>query len=114
MPIGKNSIKRVQNNGYSSLKSTAPDMENSTVAAEPEKAVKSTPVSKKSAQTASKRSKTAAHSAKKATTQTEKKAKKKPAAKGAPKAEPAAAAAQPVREGDGYINLGGDMPYYLL
>ena len=31
MPIGKNSIKRVANNGYSSVKSEAPDMENSSV-----------------------------------------------------------------------------------
>ena len=30
MPIGKNSIKRVTNNGYSKVKSEAPDMENST------------------------------------------------------------------------------------
>ena len=30
MPIGKNSIKRVANNGYSKVKSEAPDMENST------------------------------------------------------------------------------------
>ena len=27
MPIGKNAIKRVTNNGYSSVKSEAPDME---------------------------------------------------------------------------------------
>ena len=31
MPIGKNALKRVTNNGYSSVKSTAPDMENSVV-----------------------------------------------------------------------------------
>lgn len=31
MPIGKNSLKRVTNNGYSSVKTTAPDMENSTI-----------------------------------------------------------------------------------
>ena len=31
MPIGKNAIKRVSNNGYSKVASTAPDMENSTV-----------------------------------------------------------------------------------
>ena len=35
MPIGKNSIKRVKNNGYSSVKTSAPDMENSTVLANP-------------------------------------------------------------------------------
>ena len=31
MPIGKNSIKRVANNGYSAVKTDAPDMQNSTV-----------------------------------------------------------------------------------
>ena len=31
MPIGKNAIKRVSNNGYSKVASSAPDMENSTV-----------------------------------------------------------------------------------
>ena len=29
MPIGKNAIKRVSNNGYSNVQSTSPDMENS-------------------------------------------------------------------------------------
>ena len=31
MPIGKNSIKRVAGNGYSAVKTQAPDMDNSTV-----------------------------------------------------------------------------------
>ena len=31
MPIGKNALKRVSNNGYSNVKTAAPDMENSTV-----------------------------------------------------------------------------------
>ena len=35
MPIGKNSIKRVANNGYSSVKTEAPDMENSSVLSNP-------------------------------------------------------------------------------
>ena len=34
MPIGKNSLKRVTNNGYSSVKTTAPDMENSEIVTE--------------------------------------------------------------------------------
>ena len=34
MPIGKNALKRVTNNGYSSVKSTAPDMENSVIVTE--------------------------------------------------------------------------------
>ncbi len=33
MPIGKNALKRVENNGYSKVESSAPDMENSSVIA---------------------------------------------------------------------------------
>ena len=36
MPIGKNAIKRVENNGYSKVESSAPDMENSHVIANPD------------------------------------------------------------------------------
>lgn len=31
MPIGKNALKRVTNNGYSNVKATAPDMQNSEI-----------------------------------------------------------------------------------
>ncbi|MDY3846219.1 MAG: hypothetical protein SOZ62_04855 [Eubacteriales bacterium] len=31
MPVGKNSIRRVANNGYSKVKTEAPDMENSKI-----------------------------------------------------------------------------------
>ena len=31
MPIGKNALKRVSNNGYSNVTATAPDMENSEI-----------------------------------------------------------------------------------
>ena len=36
MPIGKNAINRVKNNGYSNVKTSAPDMENSHVIAKPD------------------------------------------------------------------------------
>lgn len=36
MAIGKNAIKRVENNGYSNVKTAAPDMENSSVIAAPD------------------------------------------------------------------------------
>ena len=39
MPVGKNALKRVSNNGYSKVNTYAPDMEHSVVA-EPETAVK--------------------------------------------------------------------------
>lgn len=51
MPIGKSSIKRITNNGYSHVESKAPDMENSTVAEMPLVPVKQkskTPAPKKS------------------------------------------------------------------
>ena len=97
MPIGKNSIKRVTNNGYSKVATKAPDMENSTVIANPapevievmipssENIAPKKPAAKKPAAT------------------------KKPAAKkAAPKTE------TNERNGEGYINLGGELPIYLL
>ena len=44
MSIGKNAIKRVENNGYSQVKTAAPDMEHSVVAEET--AVTQTPETK--------------------------------------------------------------------
>lgn len=43
MPIGKNAIKRVINNGYSNVKTSAPDMENSVIEEPKKPAVKKTP-----------------------------------------------------------------------
>jgi hypothetical protein len=39
MPIGQNAIKRVENNGYSKVKTDAPDMQNSHVIAAPSEQV---------------------------------------------------------------------------
>ena len=92
MPVGKNSIKRVTNNGYSKVASKAPDMENSTVIANPSPEVVEIMIPS-----------------------SEKIAPKKPAAKKlaakktAPKAENSSE-----RNGEGYINLGGELPIYLL
>lgn len=62
MPVGKNSIKRVQNGGYSNVKSEAPDMLNSEIAEDatviekkPVVAKKSAPVSKKQTNTPAKK-----------------------------------------------------------
>ena len=102
MPIGKNSIKRVANNGYANLESRAPDMENSVVElpkSEPEKKrvqpKKSAPVAKKTA---------------------EKKPKK---AQEAVKAEPTvkvetkSSIVDEANEAT-YVTVGEDMPVYLL
>ena len=93
MPIGKNAIKRVENNGYSKVVTTAPDMENSNVIANPDPQVVEkliTPVE------------TAA---------------KKPAAKKSVAKKPAAkkTVAKPAeKEGFVRVEVGNDMPYYLL
>ena len=92
MPIGKNAIKRVENNGYSKVKSSAPDMENSHVIAAPDpqvtekliapveeatkKAAAKKPAAKKTAT-----KKAAAKKDDEAEEAAEEKAEKKPAAK---------------------------------
>lgn len=86
MPIGKSSIKRVANAGYSKVKTEAPDMENSVVAKPtPKKAAakKTTPVSKKTAKT--------------------------------PLEEKKKAIATPTENADkSYVNVGSELPLFLL
>ena len=116
MPIGKNALKRVTNNGYSNVSTSAPDMENSEVAEVKVKEEK--PATKKSTK-------------KPATTEVKatKAEEKKPATKSAPK-KPAAPKAKPEEKPvlvieekkeetthpDGFVKiaLGMDMPEYLL
>ena len=96
MPIGKNAIKRVENNGYSNVKTSAPDMENSSVIAKPDEQVVEkliTPVEEATAKKA---------------------AAKKPTAKKAPAKKPAAKKAAPEKDGFVRVGCGEDMPYYLL
>lgn len=94
MAIGKNAIKRVENNGYSKVKTNAPDMENSHVIANISEEVMEkivAPVEKKTAAKAT---------------------AKKPAAK-----KPAAKKATVKKvEKDGFerVEVGTEMPYYLL
>ncbi len=108
MPIGKNAIKRVENNGYSKVKSNAPDMENSTVIAKiseevVEKMVK--PVEEK----------TKAKTTKKATPKKEE-TKKEPAVKATTKKTTAKKPAVKKAEKNGFarVSVGNEMPYYLL
>lgn len=138
MPIGKNAIKRVANNGYSSVKSTAPDMENSVInekkaeAPKVEAAEKKTaPANKTSPKAGSAKEKAASKAeAPKAEASKAEAPKKAPAKKAAPKKsmekEPTLSPVNTAktvafkkeekgaRTGDGYINLGGELPYYLL
>jgi membrane protein involved in colicin uptake len=117
MPIGKNAIKRVENNGYSKVKTSAPDMENSHVIAAPDPQVTEkliAPVEKKTAKkVAEKKAAKKAAPAKKEVVKAE--APKKAAAKPATK-KPAAKKTKPVAKQDGFnsVELGKDLPYYLL
>ena len=97
MSVGKNAIKRVANDGYTNVKSVAPDMENSNVIANPapqvvEKLIK--PVEEKTA------SKTPAKKA-----APKKAIAKKPACKKVCQAE---------KDGFVHVSFGEDLPYYLL
>lgn len=163
MPIGKNAIKRVENNGYSNVASSAPDMENSIVAepalseqkaapaaaaetlpeakmtsAEPAKRrrgrpVKEKPVKEETAdaspiaaapkrrpakaaekKTAKAAENTAANTAAEAAeTKTEKAAENKQA-KPARTRKTAVKAAKNEKNGFERVELGGEMPYWLL
>ena len=94
MAIGKNAIKRVENNGYSKVKTNAPDMENSHVIANISEEVMEKIVEPVEKKTASKKT------APKATA-------KKPVAKRVTAKK---------TENDGFkrVEIGGEMPYYLL
>ncbi|MBR2646684.1 MAG: hypothetical protein IKD47_03915 [Clostridia bacterium] len=122
MPIGKNAIKRVENNGYSKVKTAAPDMENSTVIAKMSKQVEEKlvePVEKKTAAKAAAKKapcKKAATPAKATAAKAEpvkaatpaKAPAKKPATKKAPVKKTAK------KEGFVSVEVGQEMPYYLL
>ena len=101
MPKGKNSIKRVANNGYSNVKTNSPDMENSEV-------LEATKETKKSAPKKSTAKKPAAPAAKKAP------AKKPSSVKeaNAPKKEQKEKAIAEAEKS--YFNVGDALPIYLL
>ncbi len=101
MPIGKNAIKRVENNGYSKVASSAPDMENSHVITNPDSQV----VEKLIAPV-----ETAAVAEEVAPAEV-KPAKKSSAKKSAAKK---ACAKKAVKDGFLRVEVGADMPYYLL
>ncbi len=142
MPIGKNAIKRVSNNGYSKVKTTAPDMENSVsveeIAEAPidvevvfnaeekleiQKAESRVKASNKApAKSKSSEPKKEAAPKKVARTEPKKEAAPKKSLEKEPDLSPVKTAEKVIekpaekneRQGDGYVNLGGKMPYYLL
>ena len=115
MPIGKNAIKRVENNGYSNVKTAAPDMENSTVIANISKEVVEKMV--KPVEEKAKAKKAPAKKAEVKKAEPVKACAKAPAKK-APAKKPAAKKATPAKKAEkaGFerVSVGNDMPYYLL
>ncbi len=101
MPIGKNAIKRVENNGYSKVESSAPDMENSSVIANIDAQVMEKIVAPVEKKAAPKRKYVKKEQAKPAPVE-------KPKRKYVKKTKPAA------KEGFTRVEVGNDMPYYLL
>lgn len=95
MPIGKNSIKRVANNGYSAIKSNAPDMQNSTVIANISPEVVEVMIPKQ---------------------EPENKAEAAPKKKASSKKKTAHTAVKSDTQKDGFIHFsfGEDLPPYLL
>ena len=117
MPIGKSAINRITNNGYSSVKTDAPDMENSTVLTNPSPEVieKMIPSSK----TLAPKAKKTASAAKKSTPNKKSPTEKNTAAKknSAPKAKQASTSKTENSEeknGFVYINVGQELPVHLL
>ena len=125
MPIGKNAIKRVSNNGYSKVASSAPDMENSTVSVA-KKAEKVEKTEKKSApvsnKTAEKKTAPKAKSAPKSKVETKsapKAEKKAPAKIAKTTATPAPVLKNETKSDarvtdNGCVHVGREMPIYLL
>ena len=114
MPVGKNALKRVSNNGYSKVNTSAPDMEHSVVA-EPETAVKpevkAEPKKVSTAKAEPKKVSTAKEEPKKNTAPKEKKpAVKKPAVK------KAVSEVESESHPDGFVRygLGAELPVHLL
>lgn len=129
MPIGKSAINRITNNGYSSVKTSAPDMENSTVLTNPSpeviekmipssktiapKAKKTASPTKKTSPKAKSAEKTATASSTKSGAKKSEQAKKKVA----PKAEentPKKVENTEEKNGFVYVNVGKDLPVHLL
>ncbi len=113
MPIGKNAIKRVANNGYSTVKTSAPDMENSEIVTKPEadkKLPKKANTAKKAASPKPAEKKTAPKAAEKKSAPAKKSAPKK---KAAPVPQKEALKPEAPTE-KSYANLGDALPVHLL
>lgn len=114
MPIGKNAINRVKNNGYSNVETSAPDMENSVIANPDPQVVEVLvkPVEEKTSKKApakkpcAKKAEDAPVAAAPAPAPAKAPVKKAPVKKTVKKA--------PEQDGFARVELGASMPYYLL
>lgn len=110
MPIGKNAIKRVSNSGYSNVKTSAPDMENSTEVVE-----KIVTTEKKTSKKPSPKAETRVQAPKK-------KASPKKSMEKEPTLSPVSTAKKVIekkpktekRQSQDYVNIGGELPIHLL
>ena len=114
MPIGKNSIKRVTNNGYSKVASTAPDMENSVIEEKKTQEPKDTKPSTE--KTVAKTGATKKAPVRKPTSQkaTSKPTEKKTAPVSNKKTPAQAKPEKKEADKPSYVNLGRELPTYLL
>ena len=103
MPIGKNAIKRVSNSGYSNVQTSAPDMENSTIA-KAEEAPKTEAPKVEAPKAQAPKIEAPATTPEVAPKKTApKKTAKKPVKK-----------SEPTKQGFVHLAIGDDLPYYLL
>lgn len=112
MPIGKNALKRVTNNGYSNVTTSAPDMENSELLeAAATVSEKKTAAKKKAEKPAAKKTEPKAAPKKSAAKKVEKVEKAEPEVKAETTLE-----VVETSHPDGFIKIscGMDMPVYLL
>ncbi len=113
MPIGKNALKRVENNGYSNVETSAPDMEHSVIAnLDPQVAEKLiAPVEEKTNATVAPVKPKRKYTRKaKAPAPVEEKVE----APAKPKRKYTKKAKAPEKNGFERVEVGAQMPYYLL
>ncbi len=123
MPIGKNAIKRAAKGGYSNITASAPDMENSVITVEEgvtdtkkKTAVKKASDSAKAVSKAQAKARSPKKAVEKASSTPKKSMEVEPELSPVKTAERVTKkiAKSSKRQGDGYVNLGGELPYYLL
>ena len=124
MPIGKNAIKRISNDGYSQVKTSAPDMENSVVTEEKPQIAEEKKVSakKQPAKKATQAKSTTKNLTEVKAPTSKKSATPKKSMESEPSLAPVKTAKKVIkapkksskRQGEGFVNIGGELPIHLL